>query len=44
MGLAGIEDLGICTYAGESRLFSFRRATHKGEDDYGRQISAILLA
>ncbi len=44
MGLAGMEDLGICTYAGESRLFSFRRATHKGEDDYGRQISAILLA
>jgi len=25
-------------------FFSFRRATHRGETDYGRQLSAIMLA
>jgi YfiH family protein len=34
---------GQCTYADENRFFSYRRATHKGEPDYGRQISAIVL-
>ena len=38
-----IANLGACTYADENRFFSFRRATHKGERDYGRQLSAILL-
>lgn len=42
--LAGVEDLGLCTYANESLLFSYRRKTHRAEPDYGRQISAILLA
>jgi len=32
-----------CTYADASRFFSFRRTTHRGEPDYGRQISAICL-
>lgn len=27
----------------ESRFFSFRRATQRGEPDYGRQLSAIVL-
>ena len=31
------------TYADEARFFSFRRATHRGEPDYGRQISLIGL-
>ncbi|UUP16341.1 peptidoglycan editing factor PgeF [Nitratireductor thuwali] len=35
--------LGLCTYADEERFFSYRRATHRGETDYGRQISAIVL-
>lgn len=35
--------LGICTYADEEQLFSYRRTTHRGEPDYGRQISAIML-
>jgi polyphenol oxidase len=39
-----IADLGHCTYCDETRLFSYRRSQHHGEDDYGRQISAILLA
>lgn len=32
-----------CTYADENRFFSFRRTTHRGEPDYGRQVSAIML-
>jgi len=34
---------GHCTYADEERFFSYRRATHRHEPDYGRQISAIVL-
>ncbi len=36
-----IEALGIDTYAQEDRWFSYRRATHRGEPDYGRQIALI---
>lgn len=42
-GVGKVADLGLCTYAGESDFFSFRRATHKKAADYGRQISAIVL-
>ena len=42
-GIAAPERLGACTYARESDFFSFRRATHRGEPDYGRQITAIAL-
>ena len=35
--------LGLCTYADEDRFFSYRRTTHRGEPDYGRQISAISI-
>ncbi len=31
------------TYAETERFFSYRRACHLGEPDYGRQLSAILL-
>ena len=41
VGTAG--NAGLCTYADEARFFSYRRATHRGEPDYGRQISAIAL-
>ncbi len=34
---------GHCTYADEAKFFSYRRKTHRGEDDYGRQIAAISL-
>ncbi|MEM6781414.1 MAG: peptidoglycan editing factor PgeF [Pseudomonadota bacterium] len=34
---------GLDTYADEKRFFSYRRATHRGESDYGRQISAIVI-
>ncbi len=42
-GVGAISDLGLCTYCEETRLFSYRRSQHRGENDYGRQISAILL-
>jgi YfiH family protein len=42
-GTGSVEKLGICTYPPENRFFSFRRTTHAGEPDYGRQISAIVL-
>lgn len=37
------ESVGRCTYGEEDAFFSYRRATHRGEPDYGRQISAIVL-
>ena len=42
-GLHHIEALGEDTYAQPARFFSFRRATHAQEPDYGRQISLIAL-
>ena len=42
-GLGTVEKLGVCTYPPENGFFSFRRATHAGAPDYGRQISAIVL-
>jgi YfiH family protein len=42
-GLKRIEALGLDTYPDKERFFSFRRATHRGEPDYGRQISIIGL-
>jgi hypothetical protein len=42
-GLARIEALGEDTYSQPHRFFSYRRATHRGEPDYGRQISLIAL-
>lgn len=38
-----IECLGVCTYPPENGFFSFRRTTHAGAPDYGREISAIVL-
>ena len=42
-GLTRVEALGLDTYADEGRFFSYRRATHRREPDYGRQISLIGL-
>lgn len=42
-GLTRIEALGLDTYADETRFYSYRRATHRGDPDYGRQISIIAL-
>ena len=43
-GIEEIEALGLDTYADPDRFFSFRRATHLGEADYGRHLSAIGIA
>jgi polyphenol oxidase len=43
LALAGMQDLGLCTYADEKRFFSYRRTTHRGEPDYGRQLSAVCI-
>lgn len=32
-----------CTYAEEDLFYSYRRATHRSEADYGRHVSAIAL-
>ena len=42
-GLDTIENCTACTYSDAARHFSYRRATHAKESDYGRQISAIML-
>jgi YfiH family protein len=42
-GIESVENLGVCTYGAEDAFFSYRRATHRKEADYGRQLSAILL-
>ena len=38
-----ISQIGLDTYSNEDTFYSYRRATHRGEKDYGRQISAIAL-
>jgi len=42
-GIESVERISGCTYAQEGDFFSFRRVTHRGAKDYGRQLSAILL-
>jgi len=42
-GLDVVERRSLCSYENESKFFSYRRATHRNEPDYGRQISAIVL-
>lgn len=41
--IAGVEALGLDTYADPERFFSYRRAAHRGESSYGRQVSLIGL-
>jgi polyphenol oxidase len=43
-GIAQVEDLAVCTYADPKLFYSFRRATHRGEPDYGRHVNAIALS
>ena len=42
-GVRQVEDLALCTYADDAQFFSFRRSTHRSENDYGRHVSAIAL-
>jgi YfiH family protein len=42
-GIGEVEALGLDTYADPDRFFSFRRSTHRGEQDYGRHMSGIAI-
>ena len=42
-GVRRIEAMSLDTYPLENRYYSYRRATHRGEPTYGRQISLIGL-
>ena len=42
--IGNVVNAGQCTHANESLFFSFRRTTQRQEPDYGRQISAIVVA
>ncbi len=42
-GVAAVDELGCDTYPDAKRFFSYRRTTHAGEADYGRQISAMAI-
>ena len=42
-GVGSASSLGLCTYSDEARFYSYRRTTHRGEADYGRLLSAIML-
>lgn len=48
--VATLQDSGVsasfverCTYQQPDWFYSYRRTTHRGEADYGRQVSAIIL-
>jgi YfiH family protein len=42
-GVTRAEALGLDTYSNPDLFYSYRRATHRGEPDYGRQLSLIAL-
>jgi polyphenol oxidase len=42
-GVRYVTLMGVDTYKEEETCFSYRRATHRGEGDYGRQMSAIMI-
>ncbi len=42
-GVGNAEWIRHCTYSDADRFYSYRRATHAGESDYGRLISVIRL-
>jgi polyphenol oxidase len=41
-GIVQVHDMALCTYPPANGFFSYRRTTHLGEADYGREISAIV--
>lgn len=43
-GIQNVSITGHDTFAMEAECFSYRRTTHRKEGDYGRQISAIMIA
>jgi YfiH family protein len=43
VGIDEVEALNFDTYSDADRFYSYRRSTHRGEADYGRQLSAIAI-
>ncbi len=43
LDLKRVGDVAVDTYTDQERFFSYRRATHLNEMDYGRGLSAIIL-
>ncbi|MSO64813.1 MAG: peptidoglycan editing factor PgeF [Alphaproteobacteria bacterium] len=43
-GVGTVDCVALDTYPEDGAFFSFRRASHRGESDYGRQLSVIALA
>lgn len=43
MGVSRVSDVRRDTYAEPKDFFSYRRSVHRGEPDYGRQISVIAI-
>lgn len=41
--IAAVDTVAHCVYQNEADFFSYRRGTHRGEADYGRNLSAIVL-
>jgi hypothetical protein len=42
-GIKQVTITGVDTYSEEEKFFSYRRKTHRGEPDYGRQLSVITI-
>jgi YfiH family protein len=42
--VGAFEDLALDTYSDEARFYSYRRATHRKEPDYGRLVAGIALS
>lgn len=42
-GIKAADNINLDTYEDEERFYSYRRTTHRGEADYGRLLSAIVL-
>jgi YfiH family protein len=42
-GVNNVQGASVCTYADEETFFSYRRNTHAGTSQYGRNLSAIRL-
>ncbi len=43
-GIGAIQGSAWDTYTDEARFYSYRRSVHRGEADYGREVSVIALA
>jgi len=44
VGVFGLDDTGVCTLAEPEKYFSYRASRQAGENDFGRNLSAIVVA